>query len=100
MPLSTEVTGVSKGKIELAQPYRGLACALLDSNAPEKASLSGAGWWMKRGFQEHWNGPIIHWGHSPNSVWTNKQEVQIGQNKTIPDQISQRFHVLCEFCQN
>ena len=53
MPLSTEVTGVSKGKIELAQPYRGLACALLDSNAPEKASLSGAGWWMKRGFQEH-----------------------------------------------
>ena len=90
VPLSTEVTGVSKGKIELAQAYPRLTFAFVawdsHSNAPEKARLAGGGGW-----KEHWSGLIIDWGHSPNSVRTNKQEMPIGQNKTIPGQISQWF---------
>ena len=95
VPLSTEVTGVSKGKIELAQAYPGLTFAFVawnsHSNAPEKARL--AGWLAGVGgiSRTLWNGLIIDWGHSPNSVWTNKQEMPIGQNKTIPGQISQWF---------
>ena len=64
--------GSQRGKLSQLSLIEVSPLLLLHSNAPEKASLSGAGWWMKRGFQEHWNGPIIHWGHSPNSVWTNK----------------------------
>ena len=53
VPLSTEVRGVWKGKIELAQAYPGLTPAFVawdtHSNAPEKARLAlwlagGGGW--------------------------------------------------------